>query len=229
VPLVNQVPLDHLEFPVKPDDLAKWAKRVLLEPWAQEARLAHLDLVVYQDFPESEDCQVYLACLDSKAKEVLLAHLALKVTRVPKETPELKDPLDQKEGLDLLELMVPQDLKETWVHQGSQDKRALMDCLAGLVYLAHLAPSVNLARMASRVKLDPLERRVSREAKDLWDLKGRQACEDLPERKAGSDPQVIGVNKVNKEFPELREKTDHLAQLALLEALVLKASTALLA
>ena len=38
-----------------------------------------------------------------------------------------------------------------------------------------------------------------------------KACEDLPVRKAGSDPQVIGVNKVSKEFLELREKMGKLS------------------
>ncbi len=60
-------------------------------------------------------------------------------------------------------------------HPDSQDPQAATDYLADLAYPAHPARLANPVKMASRARLDPPERRVSRDLRVPWDRKDHQA------------------------------------------------------
>jgi len=97
-----------------------------------------------------------------------------RVTKDSKETLELKDHPDLRAGLDPQEPTGLQDLRETWAHPDSQDPQAATDYLADLAYPAHPARLANPVKMASRARLDPPERRVSRDLRVPWDRKDHQ-------------------------------------------------------
>ena len=98
-----------LVFLVILGDLESLERRDHLDHLVHKEGLVFLDPLACLDSLEKEDCLDYLECLALKEKWDLLAHLDLRVTRVPKEHLVLRGLLVLKEDkvlLDHLESLV---------------------------------------------------------------------------------------------------------------------------
>lgn len=167
-----------LVFLVILGDLESLERRDHLDHQVHKEGLVFLDLLACLDSLGKEDCLDYLECLALKEKWDLLAHLDLRVTRVPKEHLVLRGPLVLKEDKALLDHLESLVKRVKLGYLDSLDQQEGMACQDQEVCQESQDLRVTLERMVSKVKLDLLALRDSRvergrlvplEAQDLED------------------------------------------------------------
>ena len=119
--------------------------------------------------------------------------------------------------------------KESLVLLDSQALQEEMVCLAGQVFKDHLDLSVSQEKMATRVTLAFLERKVSRVVKAQWDPPVLLAQEGLLETKVEWVPLETRASEVKWAAKAPKERMDLLASLGLMDHLAHRAFLVLLA
>lgn len=182
--------LEPLGSPVKPDAMAKLAKKVLLDQWAQLVKLGPWVLPDFQVFQGNADCPEFRALQVSRERWDPRGPQVPRATKGPWVTPEkrvLRDPTARPDPQATGVPLGPRENGVTRVFQVLQGGTAFQD---QEVFPAPLVPWANPARTVTRANQDRQERRASRVIREV---------------KGHPDPlglKVFAVPQVPKEPPE---------------------------
>lgn len=174
-----------LVFLVILGDLESLERRDHLDHLVHKEGLVFLDPLACLDSLEKEDCLDYLECLALKEKWDLLAHLDLRVTRVPKEHLVLRGLLVLKEDKVLLDHLESLVKRGKLGYLDSLDQQEGMACQDQEGCQESQDLRVTLERMVSKEKLVLLAPRDSRVERgklvplEAQDLEGREVKLDL--------------------------------------------------